>query len=117
MAKIIITSFYGSIIIENETVTIYTTEEKICDEKGNIVKVGDPAGLHVADLVFETEKQRFIFPNLYLGLDCLLEINDLLEAFYHNEQDKIFININKLCDFVDVELIGSRSIVIENKTL
>lgn len=114
MAKIIITSFYGSIIIDNETVAIYTTEEKTCNKKGEPVEAGDPAGHHVADLVFETEKQRFIFPNLYLGLDCLLEINNLLEAFYHNEQDKVFININKLCDFVDVELIGSKSIVVEN---
>ncbi len=112
---IIITSFYGSIIIEDETVVIYTTEEKICNEKGDPVEVDDPTGRHVADLVFETKTQRFIFPNLYLGLDCLLEINNLLEAFYHNEQDKVFININKLCDFVDVELIGSKSIVVENK--
>lgn len=114
---IIITSFYGSIIIENETIAIYTTKEKICDEKGNLVEAGDPTGHHVADLVFETETQRFIFPNLYLGLDCFLEINNLFEALYHSEQDKIFININKLCDFVDVELIGSRSIIVENKTI
>lgn len=113
---IIVTSFYGSFIIpKTETVAIYTTEEKRCDKSGNPLAADDPDGFCVADLIFETTKQRFIFPNLYLGLDCLLEINTLLEGYCHSAQEKLHIDVNKLCDFTDVNLIGGKSILVENK--
>lgn len=117
MSTIFVTSFYGSFIIpETETVAIYTTEEKRCDKSGNPVDADDPDGFCVADLIFETTKQRLIFPNLYLGLDCMLEINALLEGYCcHSAQEKLHIDVNRLCDFVDVDLIGSKSIIIENK--
>lgn len=117
MSTIFVTSFYGSFIIpETETVAIYTTEEKRCDRSGNTVDADDPDAFSVADLIFETTKQRFIFPNLYLGLDCMLEINACFEAFCHSSTPRnLHIDINRLCDFVDVDLIGSKSIIVENK--
>ena len=109
-----ITSKYGSIVIEG-SFAVYTSEEQFCDAKGNPLKKGDPTGNQVADLIFKTANQRFIFPNLYFGLDCFYEINTLLEIASRNKKEKLYIDIHKLCEIVDIELIGAKSIIIENK--
>lgn len=112
----IITSPFGSVVIDNESYAVYTSEEVLYDECGNITTDEAPGvKMHVADLIFETESTRYIFPKLWLGVDYMLEIMDNLATFDEQYQERRVLDLKKLVTFIDPEMIGKNTIIVENK--
>ena len=107
--KTVVVSPFGSFVMDEHFV-VYSSEERLYnDEKG--------VGLHYADLVFETGNMKYIFENLFLGFDYYLEIIEELKDFAAYENDVLILDLRKLMDFIEPELLGPRkSVIVERKT-
>ena len=109
MNTVLVISPFGSFMLD-EPFVVYSSEERLYnDEKG--------VGLHYSDLVFETGNMKYIFENLYLGFDYYLEIIEELKDFAAYGNDVLILDLRKLLDFIEPELLEpGKSVVIESKS-